>query len=118
MWAANVDVFSIVARLALSYDVATHQESQESQEMATTDDVVRARVGAKIKRDSEKALASMGLTMSEAIRLFLVQTVRLQALPFVIVAPNAETMQAIDEARTGKVRKHASVDALFAELES
>ncbi len=86
--------------------------------MATTDDVVRARVGAKIKRDSEKTLASMGLTMSEAIRLFLVQTVRMQALPFVVVAPNADTMEAIDEARSGKGRRHASADALFAELES
>lgn len=86
--------------------------------MATADDVVRARVGAKIKRDSEKALASMGLTMSEAIRLFLVQTVRLQALPFAVVAPNDETIEAIEEARAGKGRRHASADTLFAELES
>jgi DNA-damage-inducible protein J len=84
--------------------------------MPATDDVVRARVGAEIKRDSEKALAAMGLTMSEAIRLFLVQTVRLQALPFAVVAPNAKTMQAIDEARSGSGRKHASADALFSEL--
>ncbi len=86
--------------------------------MATTDDVVRARVGAKIKRESEKTLASMGLTMSEAIRLFLVQTVRMQALPFAVVSPNTETLQAIDEARSGKGRRHTSADALFAELES
>ena len=86
--------------------------------MSTTDDVVRARVGAKIKRDSERALAAMGLTMSEAIRLFLVQTVRMQALPFAIVAPNADTLQAIDEARSGKGRRHASAEALFADLES
>ena len=86
--------------------------------MATTGAVVRARVGAEIKRDSENTLACLGLTMSGAIRLFLVRTVSLQALPFVVVAPNADTMRAIDGARTGKGRKHASAGALFSDLES
>lgn len=84
---------------------------------APADEIVRARVDADTKRRSEKALAAMGLTMSEAIRLFLVQTVRQKALPFAVVAPNVETRKAIRESREGKGKRHASADALFAELD-
>ena len=82
-----------------------------------TDDIVRARIDAKTKRQSEKMLASMGLTMSEAIRLFLVQTVRQRGLPFAVVAPNAETRKAIHDSREGKGKRHANADALFEKLD-
>ncbi len=81
------------------------------------DEVVRARVDARIKRESEKTLAAMGLSMSEAIRLFLVQTVRQRALPFAVIAPNASTRQAIAESRNGKGKRYVNADALFAELD-
>jgi DNA-damage-inducible protein J len=80
--------------------------------------LVRARVDSKTKRESEAMLASMGLTMSEAIRLFLVQTVRQRRLPFAVVAPNAGTRKAIRDSRAGKVKRHADADALFAELDA
>ena len=39
----------------------------------------------------------MGLTMSEAIRLFLKQTVIQGGLPFAVKVPNAETKKALEE---------------------
>lgn len=86
---------------------ATHAES-----------IVRARIDTKTKQQSEAMLAAMGLSMSEAIRLFLVQTVRARGLPFAVLAPNAETRRAIADSRAGKVRHHASAEALFADLDS
>ena len=50
--------------------------------MSTKDSYVRARVDSRLKRDTERILARLGLSTTEAIRLFLVQ-VRLQkGLPF------------------------------------
>jgi DNA-damage-inducible protein J len=59
-------------------------EAQEDKirGMPTKDSYVRARVDSKLKRDSERILERLGLSTTEAIRLFLVQ-VRLQkGLPF------------------------------------
>ncbi|MBN1670822.1 MAG: type II toxin-antitoxin system RelB/DinJ family antitoxin [Kiritimatiellae bacterium] len=50
--------------------------------MKTQDTYVRARVDNRLKRDAERILDRLGLSTTEAIRLFLVQ-VRLQkGLPF------------------------------------
>ncbi len=78
--------------------------------------VVRARIDKSLKVSAEKAFASMDLTLSDAFRLFLRQTVAQQALPFVVRVPNAETKAAIADARKGGGKRHASVDALFSEL--
>ncbi len=45
-------------------------------------DTVRARIDADLKRDATAALAEMGLTVSEAIRLLLVRVAAEKALPF------------------------------------
>jgi DNA-damage-inducible protein J len=39
-----------------------------------------------------------------------------KALPFEPLIPNAMTVQAMKDARSGRVTKAASVDALFADL--
>ena len=50
--------------------------------MKTKDSCVRARVDSRLKRDTERIFDRLGLSTTEAIRLFLVQ-VRLQkGLPF------------------------------------
>jgi DNA-damage-inducible protein J len=50
--------------------------------MKTKDSYVRARVDKRLKQDTDRIFQRMGLSTTEAIRLFLVQ-VRLQkALPF------------------------------------
>ncbi|MBA4357877.1 MAG: type II toxin-antitoxin system antitoxin, RelB/DinJ family, partial [Desulfovibrio sp.] len=62
-------------------------------------------------------LKSMGLTPSDAIRLFLHRVVDKKALPFPIEAPNAATRAALRDAEDGRgLKRHASVDALFADL--
>ena len=73
--------------------------------------------------DKEKATATlnaMGLSVSDAVRLFLRRVVADQAFPLELKVPNAETRAAMAEAeeiaRTRNAR-FAKSDELFADLE-
>ena len=59
----------------------------------------------------------MGLTTSEATRLFLHSVALHKGLPFDLRLPNEETATAIQEAKEGKnVIKHTSSKELFDDL--
>jgi len=79
---------------------------------------VRARIDADLKREASAALAEMGMTLSEAIRLMLVRVAAEKALPFDVRAPNAKTIAAIEAAERGEVVKFTSVEALMADLDA
>jgi DNA-damage-inducible protein J len=82
-----------------------------------SDTVIRARVEPGLKAEATSVLKSMGLTPSDAIRLFLHRVVDKKALPFPIEAPNATTCAALRDADEGRgLKRHASVDALFSDL--
>ncbi len=80
--------------------------------------VVRARIDERIKEDATAVLASMGLTVSDAFRLMLTRVAREKALPFEPLVPNADTIEAMKEARRGKLESFESVDALMEDLNS
>lgn len=50
--------------------------------MKTKDSYVRARVDKRLKQDTDRIFQRMGLSTTEAIRLFLVQVRIRKALPF------------------------------------
>ena len=50
--------------------------------MPVKESYVRARVDSRLKRDSEVILHELGLTTTEAIRIFLHQVLRHKGLPF------------------------------------
>ena len=78
------------------------------------DATVRARVSQKLKHDAESILDNLGISMSEAITLFLSQVRLRQGLPFDVMIPNAQTRRAIAEAQKGVgVKKYDSVDTFF-----
>ncbi len=54
--------------------------------MATTT-MVHVRIDGKIKEQAAETLASMGLTLSGAVRLFLTRVVADKELPFSLKAP-------------------------------
>jgi DNA-damage-inducible protein J len=70
--------------------------------MAANETTIRSRIDPAIKSKAEKVLGSMGLSMSEAVRLFLHQVVIRRALPFAVVAPNAKTVAAMKAADRGE----------------
>ena len=59
----------------------------------------------------------MGITVSDAIRMMLVQAVAEKALPFEVKVPNAETVAALRDSRNGEVTRVTSVDDLFEDLD-
>jgi DNA-damage-inducible protein J len=77
--------------------------------------VVRARIDARIKEEATAVLAAMGLTVSDALRIMLTRVAREKALPFEPLVPNAETIQAMKEARRGNLPSFANVEELMAD---
>ncbi len=63
--------------------------------MSTADTYVRARIDSATKDRAADALAAMGLSISEAIRLLMLRVADERRLPFEVKAPNAATRKAI-----------------------
>jgi DNA-damage-inducible protein J len=82
----------------------------------TENAVVRARIDERIKQEAAVVLAAMGLTVSDAFRLMMTRIAAEKALPFEPLIPNAETIEAMKEARKGGLPRFQTVDALLADL--
>lgn len=78
--------------------------------------LVQARIDNEVKQEAAAVLETMGLTVSDAVRLMLIRVAREKALPFEPLVPNAETIKAMKEARADKGVRVGSVDALMADL--
>ncbi len=78
--------------------------------------LVQARIDGAVKEEAAAVLASMGLTVSDAVRLLLTRVAKEHALPFDPLVPNAETVEAMKEARRGKLTSFKNVDELWADL--
>ncbi len=84
--------------------------------MGTADTYVRARIDSRTKARAADALAEMGLSISDAIRLLMLRVADERRLPFEVKAPNATTRKAIAELEAGKGKSFNSVDALMTDL--
>ncbi|MGA3024151.1 MAG: type II toxin-antitoxin system RelB/DinJ family antitoxin [Bryobacteraceae bacterium] len=84
--------------------------------MSTADSYVRARIDSATKKRAADALAAMGLSISDAIRLLMLRIVDERRLPFEVKAPNATTRKAIAELEAGQGKRFASVGALMSDL--
>jgi len=78
--------------------------------------LVQTRIDGKVKEEAAAVLSTMGLTVSDAVRLMLTRVAHDKALPFEPLIPNEETVAAMREARAGGLKKFKSVDALMADL--
>jgi DNA-damage-inducible protein J len=83
--------------------------------MATTT-MVHVRLDERVKARAEKALAAMGLSVSDAVRVLLTRVAVEKALPFEVRVPNAKTREAMAELKKGKLQKFSSVDAMMDDL--
>jgi DNA-damage-inducible protein J len=71
-------------------------------------DVVRARIDHDTKQRAAAALANMGLSISDAIRLLMLRIADEQRLPFEVKVPNAATRAAMAELDAGKGKTYAT----------
>lgn len=60
--------------------------------------MLHVRVDEKIKAEAAETLEAMGLSLSDAVRVFLTRVVAEKRIPFEIKVPNAETRAAMEEA--------------------
>ena len=84
----------------------------------TSNALVQTRINGAVKDEAAAVLATMGLTVSDAVRLLLTRVAHDKALPFEPLTPNAETIAAMREAREGKLASFADIDALMSDLDA
>lgn len=88
--------------------------------MATHTSMLHIRVDDEIKAQAQDTLAAMGMSVSDAVRLFLRRVVADQAFPLELKVPNAATRAAMDESRAMMAERSArftDANALFTGLE-
>lgn len=81
--------------------------------------MVHVRVDEQLKDKATVALAAMGLSISDAVRVFLTRVVAEQQMPFALKVPNAETRAAMAEADAiihARSARFATADALLDDL--
>ena len=79
-------------------------------------ETVRARIDSDTKASASAALAAMGLSVSDAIRMLLRRVADEKRLPFDVIVPNAESSAAIAELEVGKGKRFKNAEALFDDL--
>ena len=88
--------------------------------MAAQTSMLHIRVEDDIKDQATQALTAMGLSVSDAVRLFLRRVVVDQAFPLELKVPNAETQAAMEESRAMMAKRRAdfaNAKELLADLE-
>lgn len=80
------------------------------------------KIDPELKEQAQELFESLGMNLTTAVNVFLRQSVREQAIPFRIgePVPNAETLQAIRDARrgVGLSRGFTSVKELMEDLDA
>ena len=81
--------------------------------------MVQIRVDPETETRATAVLESVGLSVSDAVALFLRRVAADRGLPFPLKEPNAETRAAMEEADAIVRDRHKrlTADALFADLE-
>ncbi|WP_420463353.1 type II toxin-antitoxin system RelB/DinJ family antitoxin [Candidatus Palauibacter sp.] len=88
--------------------------------MKTQSSMLHVRMDTELKQRATAALAAMGLTASQAVRLLFHRIAVDQAFPLELKVPNAQTRSAmaeVDEMVKSRAARFASADEMFAELE-
>ncbi len=88
--------------------------------MAKTD-TLHIRIEPSVKQKAEETLNALGLSITEAINVFLNQVILNDGIPFEIRKPkfNKETIQAIEDTKNDKnlSKTFDSVNEMFEELD-
>ncbi len=78
---------------------------------------LKVRLDEDLKKEASDLSKSMGFTISEVVRMFLVTFVKEQKIPFDIEKPNKETIRALKDAEEGRTTQYASFTDLVKEVD-
>jgi DNA-damage-inducible protein J len=80
--------------------------------------VIQARIEPVTKRKAEAILKHLGVSPTDAIRMFYRQIMLRQGMPFAVQVPNRLTKETLRKSRAGKdVTSFDSLDEMFASWE-
>ena len=80
---------------------------------------IQARIDVKTKRKAKRILDALGISMSEAISMYIRQIILHRGIPFEVKIPTELTDKTLRDAEAGKdLHRADSVDELFKELDS
>jgi len=75
-------------------------------------------VDEKVKNQAREILESLGLNMTDAMRMFLVQVVNRHAIPFEIRGPNEETLKSMKAIKNKQYSKsYNTAKEMFADVD-
>jgi DNA-damage-inducible protein J len=76
--------------------------------------IIHARIEPQTKQKAEGVLRQLGLTPTEAIRIFYRQISLRGGLPFPVAIPNELTSSTLEKSRRGEdIQEFDSIEALF-----
>ena len=76
------------------------------------------KLDVEVKAKAKEIFKELGITMGEAVNIFLNQVTLHKGLPFEIKIPNEETKKAIEEARKGINMESTSIEDMMVEREN
>ena len=88
--------------------------------MTSQTSMLHIRIDDDTKVQAQQALKAMGMSVSDAVRIFLTRVIAEQAIPFDVRVPNTTTLAAISEADEliqAKKARFETVEDLFNDLE-
>ena len=66
----------------------------------------------KLKAQAKEIYKQYGLSLSEAVNIFLAQSVFNRGLPFEVKIPNKETLEAMEDVKSGKNYEDVTLEEL------
>jgi DNA-damage-inducible protein J len=94
---------------------AVRLEYKEGEAMAVQTEKIQARIEPALKDAAEAIFKKLGLSSTEAIRLFYRQVELREGLPFPVEIPNKRTIAAMRELERGGGKRFHSAKELFAD---
>ena len=77
--------------------------------------MICVRIEPELKSQAEEVFSELGLSATEAITLFYTQVTLYRGLPFAVRIPNADTIEALRQARAGeRLTEYADLEDLNA----
>jgi DNA-damage-inducible protein J len=84
----------------------------------STKETTSIKLDVEVKAKAKEIFKELGITMGEAVNIFLSQVALHKGLPFEVKIPNDETRKAIEDARRGINMEKTSIEEMIAEREN
>ena len=81
-----------------------------------TEAIIETHVDSAMLAKAQEIYAAAGVTLDALVRNMILKTVEDESIPMDFFRPNAETLEAIQEARRGNLENATSISALMADL--